>query len=77
LTIKGEGCKLEALTKLTDLTNGNVTRVMPEDIAKDFANILSDEVVGTDVRLTLRIHKGLAFRNEFEGLNEDKSICEK
>lgn len=31
---------METLGKLADLTNGNVTRVNPSDIAKDFANIL-------------------------------------
>mgnify|MGYP001807073521 CR=1 FL=1 len=47
VTIKGEGCKIDILGGLSEKTNGTVTRVKPEDIEKDFANILKDELVGT------------------------------
>ena len=47
VTIKGEGCRMDILAQLSETTNGNVTRVNPSDIGKDFANILKDEVVGT------------------------------
>ena len=40
VTIKGEGCKMEILGKLAETSNGNVTRVDPSDIDKDFAEIL-------------------------------------
>jgi hypothetical protein len=40
ITIKGEGCKIEILGKLAEETNGNITRVNPADIGKDFASIL-------------------------------------
>jgi hypothetical protein len=38
---------MDILSKLAEETEGNVTRVSPENIGKDFSNILSDEVVGT------------------------------
>jgi Mg-chelatase subunit ChlD len=47
VTIKGEGCKIDILGQLAEKTNGTVTRVKPEDIGTDFANILKDELVGT------------------------------
>lgn len=78
ITIKGEGCKIETIGKLSDLTNGNVTRVNPQDISKDFSNILNDEIVGTDVKLLIRLHKGLKFRNEDAlFLAEDGSFYQK
>ena len=78
ITIKGEGCKMEYLGKLADLTNGNVNRVNPSEISNDFAAILKDEVVATKVNLKMRIHKGLKFRNELENeLKDEGSLCEK
>ena len=47
-------------------TNGNATRVAPEDLSKNFANILADEVVATKVKLTAKMHKAMNFRNEEE-----------
>jgi hypothetical protein len=78
ITIKGEGCKMEFLGKIADVTNGNVTRVNPSEISNDFASILKDEVVATKVTLKMRLHKGLKFRNEIESeLKDDCSLCEK
>ena len=69
---------METLGKLADLTNGNVTRVNPAEIANDFANILSDEIVATHVELKLRLHKALKVRNELlEDQKEGGSVCEK
>lgn len=51
ITIKGEGCKLEILGKMAEHTAGTVRRVTPENLDKDFASILKDEVVGTNVKL--------------------------
>ncbi|CAK83958.1 unnamed protein product (macronuclear) [Paramecium tetraurelia] len=64
VTIKGEGCKVDILGALSEKTNGTVTRVRPEDIEKDFANILKDELVGTQVQLFVNLHRALKFRGE-------------
>ncbi|CAD8201363.1 unnamed protein product [Paramecium octaurelia] len=64
VTIKGEGCKVDILGALSEKTNGTVTRVKPEDIEKDFANILKDELVGTQVQLFVNLHRALKFRGE-------------
>jgi hypothetical protein len=71
VTIKGEGCRMDVLGQLSEQTNGNVTRVNPSDIGKDFASILKDEVVGTQVILVVKMHNALKFRNEDEGVSED------
>ena len=71
VTIKGEGCRMDVLGMLSESTNGNVTRVNPTDIGKDFASILKDEVVGTNVVLVVKMHSALKFRNEDEGVSLD------
>ena len=78
ITIKGEGCKVETLGKLCDDTNGNVTRVSPDEISQNFAGILKDEIVATNVDLEIRLHKGLKFCNEDQAnLSEDGSLLKK
>lgn len=75
ITIKGEGCKMEKLGQLADLTQGKVTRVNPDNITNDFASIMKDEVVGTQVEVKIRLHPALKFRNEEEEyLTENKSV---
>jgi len=75
ITIKGEGCKMEKLGQLADLTQGKVTRVNPDSITSDFASIMKDEVVGTQVEVKIRLHPALKFRNEeAEYLTENKSV---
>jgi len=64
ISIEGEECKLERLSTITELTNGDILRVQPEHISEEFANILSDNVIATHVNLTVILHKALYFRNE-------------
>jgi len=63
VTIKGEGCKMEAIGKLAEITNGNIKVVNPEKLAEDFANVLADEVVGINVIVRVMLHKVMKFRN--------------
>lgn len=77
VSIKGEGCKLDILSNLAEMTAGTIKRVTPQDIGQDFASILKDEIVGTKIRLQVRIHKGLKFRNEQEGISPDGTILER
>lgn len=72
VTIRGEGCKMEVLSKVAENTNGTVTRVKPEEISNDFANILKDELVATKLELTILLHRALKFRNE-----EDPTVTNK
>lgn len=74
ITIKGEGCKLDTLSKLVEQTQGTVTRITPDEIGKNFAAILKDEIVGFKVELQVQIHKVLKFRNQTDViLSQDQS----
>lgn len=55
---------MEVLSQIVEKTNGTVTRVKPEAIQNDFANILKDELVGTKIELVVRLHRSLKFRGE-------------
>ena len=78
ITIKGEGCKMEAIGKLAELTNGNVKVVNPEKLSDDFANVLKDEVVGLNVEVKVMLHRAMTFRNEqAENLKDEGRILQK
>lgn len=64
ITIKGEGCKIEAIGQLAESTNGNIKVVNPEKLSDDFANVLKDEIVGLNVLVKVMLHKAMTFRNE-------------
>lgn len=63
ISIKGEACKLSYLSKVSELTNGQVNQVEPTNLAKDFANILSTPLIATRVSAVVKINRGLTFRN--------------
>lgn len=47
----------------------------PNEIANDFANILSQKAIATKVEAKVKLHKGLQFRNELESdLTDEKTI---
>ena len=57
-------CNLESLSKLAELTGGEVERVDPIDLTKNFASILSQPIIASNVVCKVKLHKGLQFRNE-------------
>lgn len=63
VSIKGEGCKLESLNQVVKETNGNIDRVNPADILKNFSNALKDELVALEVLVRVRLHNSLCFKN--------------
>ncbi len=78
MTIKGEACKMDVIGQLCDRTNGSLTRVTPERLTTDFANILDDEVVGTQVRIRVMLHKALRFRNELPtDISKDGAVMDR
>lgn len=64
ISIKGEECALEALGKVAELTGGDVTRVDPLELDKNFSSMLAKPILATKVSATFLIHSGLHFRNE-------------
>lgn len=55
---------MKILGKLADKTEGNVLRINPSEISKDFGNILQEQIVATKGKIELRLHKCFKFRNE-------------
>lgn len=76
ISIQGEECRIESLSAVAELTEGNVTRVDPANLTQDFANILHNPIIATQVSVVVKMHNGLTFRNEEEGLI-DKSTLRK
>jgi hypothetical protein len=74
ITIKGNGCSITNLGKVSDATEGKVTRVDPSNIAEDLKNLLQKKVIGTQTVLELRLHKGLKLKNE-ESVEDSGSLC--
>lgn len=75
VSIEGEECNIDTLSKIAEATGGAVERVNPIQLTQNFANILSLPVIATNVVLKVKLHKGLEFRNEDAiVLSEDKSL---
>lgn len=66
VSIEGDECNIDSLSKLAELTGGQVNRVNPTTLKDDFANMLSVPVIATNVTTRVKLHKGLQFRNEPE-----------
>jgi hypothetical protein len=64
LSIKGDECRLELLGHVAAETLGSVTRVDPTSLGNDFAALLANPVLATNVTVTFLMHEGLQFRNE-------------
>ena len=75
VSIEGEECNIDTLSKISQLTGGEVERVDPEHLTQNFANILSMPVIATNVTTKVKMHKGPEFRNEDPiNLSQDKSL---
>lgn len=59
VSITGDECNLDSLSKLAELTGGDVTRVAPVDLTKNFANILTQPIIASNVVCKVKLHKGL------------------
>lgn len=66
------------MSKLCELTGGNVERVNPTNLTKNFANMLSKPVIASNVVTKVKLHKGLMFRNELaQNMSEDCTLLVK
>mmetsp|Transcript_25119 Transcript_25119/g.32763 ORF Transcript_25119/g.32763 Transcript_25119/m.32763 type:complete len:715 (+) Transcript_25119:198-2342(+) len=64
--IQGDNCDLANLGTMAEATNGEMTLVDITNLAKNFAGILQNPLVATDVTVKMLLHQGLMFRNEPE-----------
>ena len=75
VSIEGDECNIDSLSRLADLTGGQVERVNPTTLTQNFANMLSKPVIATKVEAKVKLHQALQFRNELaEHLSADKSL---
>lgn len=64
LTIKGGQCRVDKLALVTEATGGMVSRIKPTHIMKDFNKALEKEMVGTNAKFKLQLHRAICFKNE-------------
>jgi hypothetical protein len=64
ISIASEECRLSCLSELVEVTGGDLTKVDPQNLQTDFANILATEVLACNVKITANLHKFLGFRNQ-------------
>ena len=75
VTIIGSECNIDAICPVAEMTNGEIERVNPSDISKNFDGFISRMVLATKVVLKVKLHKGLEFRNEVPMyLSADKTV---
>ena len=59
VTIAGCEANIAGLQRLIELSGGQIEQVNPNEIANDFANILSQKAIATRVEAKVKLHKGL------------------
>ena len=75
VTIAGCDANIQGLSRLVELSGGQIEQVDPSQLGGDFAQILSQKAIATKVEAKVKLHKGLQFRNELESdLSENKTI---
>ena len=63
------------MSKLSELTGGEVELVDPKDLIGNFSNILGIQTIATNVTVKVKLHKGLEFRNQDPiNISDDKTI---
>jgi hypothetical protein len=90
ITFVDAECKITILNHLCELSGGMIIRVKITDIINKFSDIFNKETSATDVKLTIKLHRLLKFREEdpkllkhdgstlvkdLGNVNPDKEIC--
>jgi hypothetical protein len=71
ITFEEAESKIEILMAMIDQTGGEIIRVKPSEILNEFSNLLTNEVIATNVKIKVKLHKTMAFRNENSALLKD------
>lgn len=78
ISITGAECNIQVLSKMAQLTGGNVARYSAHDLTKNVEKFVSKPIIATNVVLKVMLHKGLKFRREDpQSLSNDGSILVK
>merc|ERR1719242_2287181 len=71
ISITDDGCKLENLGKIVEITNGNLKRINPLNLAEKFSGIIENESIATNCQAKMLLHPGLKFHNTSEVVKVD------
>ena len=75
VSIKGEEANIDTIGNVAIETGGQVSRVDPTELTKNFANVLAVPVIATNVVAQVKIHSGLEFRNEDDcNMQDNKTL---
>jgi hypothetical protein len=77
ISISDEDCRLDLLTPIVEKTGGDLCKINPQNLDKDFANILSNEVYATNAIVTVILPNHLAFINQDPNSLKSPRILEK
>jgi len=64
ISIIGDECNLNTLSRMAEFTGGNVERVDPIQLKNNVVNLMTEPIIATNVVAKIKLHKGLCFRNE-------------
>eukprot|EP00003_Mantamonas_plastica_P023212 TRINITY_DN4124_c0_g2_i1.p1 TRINITY_DN4124_c0_g2~~TRINITY_DN4124_c0_g2_i1.p1 ORF type:complete len:374 (-),score=127.39 TRINITY_DN4124_c0_g2_i1:52-1173(-) len=73
VSIASDGCNIENLGQVTELTSGTVDIVDPVHLKDNFANIMSEPVIATSCHLTFIVHSGMTIVNQ-ENVDGNKAF---
>lgn len=75
ISLVASECRLDLLSPIAGLTGGDILRVDPMNLSKDFSSLLSEKVIATQVAVRVKLHKIMMFNNVPEQyLSADKSV---
>jgi len=64
ITFEDEQSNIEVLMNMIDQTGGEIIRVKCDNILQEFSNLLQNDIVATNVKVKVKLHKTMKFRNE-------------
>lgn len=64
VTVEGEDCNIDTLSKVCESTGGEVQMVNPANMKDNFSSLFKKETLASNVEVKFKLHKGLEFRNE-------------
>lgn len=64
LTFEGEESNIEILGILCDKTGGEIERLKTTEVINNFSNLMENEVIATNVEISIKLPKFMTFRNE-------------
>merc|ERR1719361_1389651 len=71
ISITDDGCRLENLGKIVEVTNGTMKRINPLNLAEKFSGIIQNESIATNCQARMIMHPGLKFHDSVEAAKLD------